>query len=163
MTERPASHIRLTLRPPRPDDAPAIAELETAGLPEALRVDPALAPLLAIQARARAASLTSAFPEALNRVAELEGQTVARLITAREADRLHIVDVAVTPSARRRGIGAALLDALKAEAGPAPLTANIFPENHASLALFAAAGFELRHEDGSAQVQAHWENDVIDS
>jgi len=56
------------------------------------------------------------------------------------------VSVYVDPAVARRGIGRALLDALiegSEQAGCWTLTAGIFPENHASVALHCACGFEL--------------------
>jgi L-amino acid N-acyltransferase YncA len=56
------------------------------------------------------------------------------------------VSVYVDPAVARRGIGRALLDALiegSERAGCWTLTAGIFPENHASVALHRACGFEL--------------------
>jgi N-acetylglutamate synthase-like GNAT family acetyltransferase len=73
------------------------------------------------------------------------------------------VDIAVSPECRRRGVGAALLARIRAEAGGLPLTARIYPDNGPSLAMFAAAGFRLAQADGSAQVAARWDNTVIDS
>ncbi len=64
------------------------------------------------------------------------------------------VSVYVDSAFARRGIGRALLDALiehSEQAGFWTLTAGVFPENHASVALHRACGFELvgvRHRIG---------------
>ena len=151
----------LVLRPPRDDDAAVAAELDAESLPEALRAHPALGALREVQVRARAASIAAAFPNAETHIVELEGRPVGRLIVAAGADGVHIVEIAVLRSWRRRGVGAALLARLAERFPGMPLTANIFPDNAASLALFAAAGFTLT--EGAAQVAARRDNGVIDT
>jgi phosphinothricin acetyltransferase len=56
------------------------------------------------------------------------------------------VSIYVDPACARQGIGRALLSALveaSEQAGLWTLEAGIFPENHASVALHRACGFEL--------------------
>lgn len=75
------------------------------------------------------------------------------------------VSVYVAEAARGRGVGRQLLAALVAEAeqnGLWMLQANIFPENTASLALHAAAGFRsVGHRERIGQRLGEWRNTVL--
>lgn len=97
------------------------------------------------------ASFHSAFGECIALVAEtptgVAGWGGVSRVSARAVYRgVGEVSVYVDPAIHGRGIGRALLEALvtaSEEAGFWTLTAQIFPENAASLALHARCGFEL--------------------
>jgi len=105
----------------------------------------------------------------LRLVAEGEGVVVGWAALSPYSDRrcyrgVGEESVYVGAAARGRGVGRALLDALieRAEAdGYWTLLAGIFPENVASLALHAAAGFRIvgRHE-GLGEKDGVW-RDVL--
>jgi ribosomal-protein-alanine N-acetyltransferase len=64
------------------------------------------------------------------------------LICARYADVWHIMNIAVDPAWRRRGIGAALMARLIDRAGAdAPYTLEVRPSNAAAIALYERLGF----------------------
>ncbi|MDQ1830017.1 GNAT family N-acetyltransferase [Massilia scottii] len=76
------------------------------------------------------------------------GAPVGRLYVAREADRLHVIDIALLPPFRNRGSGSALLDALLREAAARGVAVTIHVElNNPALSLYQRLGFR---EIGSA-------------
>ena len=76
--------------------------------------------------------------------AESEGELVGYLMAWRTPDQLHILNVAVDPDRRRRGIASVLLEAALAVArqeGLREVTLEVRPGNHAALALYRRHGF----------------------
>lgn len=73
----------------------------------------------------------------------LDGDTpLGRLYVAREADRLHVIDIALLPPFRNRGIGSALLDGLMREAQGRAAALTIHVElNNPALSLYQRLGF----------------------
>jgi predicted GNAT family acetyltransferase len=72
----------------------------------------------------------------------VDGQPVGRLYVARWAEEIRVVDIAVLPEYRNRGIGSALLRDLMAEAAAAgkPLSIHVERFNPA-VRLYARLGF----------------------
>src|ERR1044072_3781667 len=56
------------------------------------------------------------FPDAEYDVIELEGRTVGRIWIGRAEEEIRLLDIALLPEAQRRGLGAAIIDALIEEA-----------------------------------------------
>lgn len=79
----------------------------------------------------------------------LDGEPVGRLYVARWAAEIRIVDIALLPEARGRGLGATLLASLLAEADAAglPVTIHVERENPARR-LYARLGFRLAEDKG---------------
>ena len=78
-------------------------------------------------------------------VVELAGQVVGYLMAWRSADELHILNVAVDPGRRRRGLGAALLRAVlevAAREGMAAVSLEVRPGNEPALGMYRGFGFE---------------------
>ena len=75
----------------------------------------------------------------------------------RRADEIRILDIALLPEHRGRGIGNALLDALLAEAETAGKPVSIFVESHPLRArrFFERLGFE-EAEDQGVSVLMEW-------
>lgn len=64
------------------------------------------------------------------------------LICSRYADVWHLMNVAVDPPSRRRGVGAALMEALIERAGPEePFTLEVRPSNTAAITMYDRFGF----------------------
>jgi ribosomal-protein-alanine N-acetyltransferase len=64
------------------------------------------------------------------------------LICSRYADVWHLMNVAVDPPLRRRGIAAALMEALIEQAGPdEPFTLEVRPSNTGAITLYDRYGF----------------------
>lgn len=75
-------------------------------------------------------------------VIELDGQPVGRLYVARRENEVQIVDIALLPEQRGRGIGTALIRGLLDEAAAAGKRLSIHVElNNPALRLYARLGF----------------------
>jgi ribosomal-protein-alanine N-acetyltransferase len=72
-----------------------------------------------------------------------EGQRIGGyLICSRYADVWHLMNVAVDPPLRRRGIATALLEQLISRVGPEqPFTLEVRPSNSTAIALYERFGF----------------------
>lgn len=83
-------------------------------------------------------------PEVIFRVAELEGEVAGYLVAWFAADEGELANVAVAAGMRGRGVGAALVDALLADAvaqGVNAVYLEVRESNHAARALYASRGF----------------------
>ncbi len=77
-------------------------------------------------------------------VAEVAGEVAGYLMAWRSADQLHILNLAVAPSQRRRSIATRLLLAAREEArrcGLVEMTLEVRPGNIAAQGLYASLGF----------------------
>lgn len=73
----------------------------------------------------------------------LDGDTpLGRLYVSREAQRIHVIDIALLPAFRRRGTGSALLADLMSEAGARGAAVTIHVElNNPAMSLYQRLGF----------------------
>jgi ribosomal protein S18 acetylase RimI-like enzyme len=79
----------------------------------------------------------------------VDGQPAGRLYVARWPDELRIVDVALLPEVRRRGVGTALLRGLLDEGAERALPVRIHVERqNPALALYERLGFRLLEDRG---------------
>ena len=103
-----------------------------------------------LQHRARQADYGARYPDALDRVALVDGRPVGRVWTTDDdAGGLLVLDIAVAPEVQRAGIGRMLVATVCAEADQAGLAtrATVERTNAASLALFTRAGFTVVDQD----------------
>lgn len=100
----------LTLRETSRDDEPLLRALFAADRP---------AVLLDQQYGARAAAYSAAWPQRLDRVLEVHGRAVGRVLVGLGVGERRIVDVSVLPVHRGSGIGTAALRLVLAEADSA--------------------------------------------
>jgi ribosomal-protein-alanine N-acetyltransferase len=71
-----------------------------------------------------------------------ERRIAGYLVCARYADVWHLMNIAVDPASRRRGIGKALLEALLQRAGrEEPYTLEVRPSNTPAITLYEQFGF----------------------
>ncbi len=80
----------------------------------------------------------------LARVARRNGRVIGYAVAWKVVDELHIGNLAVAPSERRRGTGRAVLEHVLNEAGDLGLqyaTLEVRVSNHAAIALYEACGF----------------------
>jgi ribosomal protein S18 acetylase RimI-like enzyme len=79
----------------------------------------------------------------------VDGRPAGRLYVARWPEELRVIDIALLPEFRRRGIGTALLRNLLEEASARRLPVRIHVERHnPALVLYEALGFRLVEDRG---------------
>jgi ribosomal-protein-alanine N-acetyltransferase len=81
-------------------------------------------------------------PSGVCLVAMQRGKVAAYLICSRYADAWHLMNIAVDPALRRRGIARALLDEMLFRAGPdSSYTLEVRASNEPAIALYERFGF----------------------
>jgi ribosomal-protein-alanine N-acetyltransferase len=81
-------------------------------------------------------------PSGVCLAAVVDKRLVGYLVCARYADVMHLMNVAVDPSARRRGVATALLEQMIERAGPEQsYTLEVRPSNAGAIALYEQFGF----------------------
>jgi ribosomal protein S18 acetylase RimI-like enzyme len=107
--------------------------------------------------------LVQRFPDLERRVGWIGETPVASLLTGSLDGALHVAEIITAPDARRRGVGAAILRQVIAEARAAgkDATAFIFASNGPSQALFTSAGFTVDLPPGAAQATATLRTSII--
>lgn len=89
------------------------------------------------------------YPGAEYQVVLHDGVPAGRLSAVRWPGEIRIMDIALLPEFRRRGIGTSLLQDLMAEAGEAGKTLSIHVERfNPALNLYVRLGFELAEDKG---------------
>ena len=121
----------LLIRPGSPADLKAVEAIEIASFG-----DPWV----------REAILQELIPSGLRfpLIAEIDGAVVGFLMAWRTPDQLHVLNVAVDPGRRRRGIGRSLLEAALAEArrcGFVEVTLEVRRGNEPALGMYREFGF----------------------
>jgi ribosomal protein S18 acetylase RimI-like enzyme len=114
----------------------------------ALNWSPAqLEPLLRMQFTAQSQSYAADYPRAAHELVCFNGQPVGRLITDNTAEAMLLVDIALTPEVRGRGIGAELIRGLQAQcaADRKPLRLHVANTNRA-VRLYERLGFVVTGE-----------------
>ena len=85
------------------------------------------------------------------------GLPVGRIYVNSDAQALHVLDIALLPAFRRRGLGTALLNAVQAEAAASGRRVGLYVErNNPALGLYRALGFESVDPDHAVYLQLHW-------
>lgn len=91
----------------------------------------------------------ASFPRASHDVVFLDEVAVGRIYVDRDAECLHILDVAVLPQYRNQGIGSELLRRLLDEAGQSGKAVTIYVETFSpSVGFFERLGFQKDQEIG---------------
>ncbi len=105
--------------------------------------------LVAMQQQMQAAGYRASYPEASYQVLELDGVAVGRLVTAVADGAMRVVDIAVLPHARGRGVAGEALRRLheRAASEGRDLTLAVRKDNAAARRLYAALGFVPEGED----------------
>jgi ribosomal protein S18 acetylase RimI-like enzyme len=96
------------------------------------------------------------YPNADYLIVEQAGAPVGRVVIDRGLGVIRVVDLAIAPSARRRGHGRAVLAALqlRAAAQGCVLALRVRRDNHAARSLYAALGFDEEHSgDGFSELR----------
>ena len=140
------TRLGVRLRPEQPDDQPVLLALyagtradELAPVPWATQQKHAF---LASQFHTQAQAYRQTFPAGRFLVVELDGRVAGRLYVADIPDGVELVDVALFPEHRGRGIGTALVAGVVEEADAAGLAVTLHVE-HANPArrLYERFGF----------------------
>jgi ribosomal protein S18 acetylase RimI-like enzyme len=128
------------------------AELAGSGLSEAQQQS-----MLRLQVDARERGYRAAFPDADERLVVFDERTVGYLCTRRSANEIVLIDIALLPAYRNRGIGTRLIRALLAEAATRslPVRLNVLA-SHPAARLYARLGFRIVADDG-VRWQMQWE------
>lgn len=142
-----------SLRPAVPEDEPFLLALYCSTRAEEVAAwglaGPQAELFLRMQYTAQQQHYRARFPGADHRIVILDGRAVGRLLVDRREDELRLVDVALLPEHRGRGLGKALLQQLLAEARAAgkPVRLHALKGSRAA-ALYARLGFAALAEDG---------------
>ncbi|MDX6512149.1 MAG: hypothetical protein QOE36_1653 [Gaiellaceae bacterium] len=143
----------VALRPAREDDRDFFARVYASTRTEELAVvpwsDEQRSAFLAQQFAAQTADYAANYADASFDVVLVDGEPAGRLIVYRRLDEIHIVDIALLPEWRGRGIGTRLLEALQEEAKTAgkPLGIHVEVDNPAR-SLYDRLGFRQVEERG---------------
>jgi ribosomal protein S18 acetylase RimI-like enzyme len=137
----------LQQRPEREDDQPFRFRLFCdSRLPEwyQAQLDPALRDqLMQHQFHAQTVSYRAQFPGARFDIIELDGRPIGRIVIDRPGHSVHIVDQAIVPELRNRGLGTAIMRFLMDEAAAAgiPVELKVASSNDPSMRLYLRLGF----------------------
>ena len=131
-------------------DEPFLLELYASTRPDLAGLGEALAaPLLDMQIRAQRLGWESSFPGSEHELILVDGRSAGRVWLAWAPDECRIVDLAVLPDFRRRGIARQVIGEIFAEADRRglPVRATVERTNGPSLAMQLSLGFEVVGED----------------
>ena len=105
--------------------------------------------IIAMQQQMQAAGYRSSYPDALYQVLELDGVPLGRLVTAAVPGAVRVVDIAVMPEARGRGVAGEALRRLQHQAAQdgQALTLAVRKDNAGARRLYAALGFAVAAEE----------------
>jgi GNAT superfamily N-acetyltransferase len=143
----------LAVRPALPQDEPFLHDLyfairgpefALAPISEAQRVA-----LIEMQFRAQMNAYAAMYPNSCYHIVLLDSRPIGRLWVARQEDAYALVDIAVLPDLRSKGIGAALIQRLQADAQQAklPIRSAVLRFNPGSLRFHQRLGFQIVRED----------------
>lgn len=113
--------------------------------------------LIAMQQQMQVAGYRSSYPEARYEVLELDGSPAGRLVTAAVAGALRVIDIAVIPPARGRGVAGEALRRLQRQAARdgCDLTLAVRTDNPGARRLYKALGFTVVAEE-PARLEMRW-------
>lgn len=113
--------------------------------------------LMAMQHTMQQAGFRQNFPAAVHLMVLRHGQPIGRVVVDTGATDIRLVDIAITPAARRTGAATAVLRALQAAARAQGLTVSLSVSqgNPAAQALYAGLGFTVS-VDGPVFAQMVW-------
>ena len=113
--------------------------------------------VMAHQFQAQTVSYRAQFPQARFDIIELDGRPIGRIVVDRPGNRLHIIDQAIVPELRGRGIGTAIMHALMDEAAArrVPVTLEVASSNDPSMRLYLRLGFVVT-ETAQPYIELAW-------
>lgn len=140
-----------TLRPAEAADAAFLRSLYASTRTDELSLlDPAQREtFLELQWRARQQDYRARYPDADDQIVAVGGVAAGRLLVARRGGELLIVDIALLPEFRGRGIGSRLLRRLLDEAAARGMVVRLHVAlSNPALRLYRRLGFRPVHEAG---------------
>lgn len=101
------------------------------------------------QFHAQTQGYRAAYPDARLEIVTAEATPIGRLATQRGADAVHLIDIALTPEWRGRGVGTTILGGLmdEARALDRPLTLQVARDNLAAQRLYNRLAFAATAAD----------------
>lgn len=143
----------ITLRPIAPTDEPFLARLYASTRADEMAMVPWDAAqkqaFLAMQFEAQHTFYQREFRDASFDLVLLHNEPIGRLYLHRRADEVRIIDIALLPTYRNRGIGGAFMRAILAEAARAGLPVRIHVERtNPALRLYWRLGFRHVADNG---------------
>ncbi|HEV7927059.1 MAG TPA: GNAT family N-acetyltransferase [Verrucomicrobiae bacterium] len=159
----PADLAAPVLRPEGPEDAAFLLEvyagtrqeeLDATGWPAAVRET-----FVRMQFNAQQQGYRAAFPRAEFAIILLRDQAVGRIVIDRAENEFRLVDIALFPTQRGRGIGTALMQNLQREAASAgkPIRLSVI-QGQRAFRLYQRLGFEKTGE-ADMRDQMEWRGD----
>jgi ribosomal protein S18 acetylase RimI-like enzyme len=99
--------------------------------------------VMRFQFQAQTTSYRAEFPRARFDLIELDGRPIGRIVVDRPDGMVHIVDQAIVPELRNKGIGTAIMRFLMDEARAAelPVRLEVASQNDPSMRLYLRLGF----------------------
>jgi ribosomal protein S18 acetylase RimI-like enzyme len=150
----------LHLRPERDEDAPFRFKLFCESRPAEfalLQLDPAVfEQLMRFQFHAQTVTYRANFPDARFDIIERDRAPIGHIVVNRPGTMLHIVDQAIVPELRNRGLGTAIMKALMDEAtrNGLPVRLKVASTNDPSMRLYRRLGFvPIRTEPLSIEME----------
>ena len=143
----PSALGELTLRPERDDDQAFRYQLFCQSRPpewDMVQIDPQVREaLMRHQFEAQTKGYLTQFPKARFDIIELGGERIGRIVVDRPGNELHIVDQAIVPHMRSKGLGTTMMRVLMDEAASAniPVRLTVASTNDPSLRLYLRLGF----------------------
>jgi ribosomal protein S18 acetylase RimI-like enzyme len=151
----------ISLRPVRPEDEQFLrrvyastreAELAAINWTEEQKTD-----FIRFQFHAQTTHYLQHFPDASHDVILVDDEPAGRLYVDRPAEGIHVVDIALLPEFRNRGVGGSLLREILAEAERSKRAVTIHVErSNPAQRLYARLGFVVVEEDGPVYLRMRW-------
>ncbi len=156
MSQEPESvnqNTQVSLRPVSADDEAFLQAVYATTRAEEMKHVPwneaQQAAFLQMQFKAQKHHYETRCPDARHDIILFDSQSVGRLYVDRREHEIHVLDIALLPEYRGRGIGSSLIKALMEEASAAGKSLTIYVESfNPSQTLFARLGFHEIESDG---------------
>ena len=119
--------------------------------------------IIAMQRQAQVLGYRTRYPDARYQVLELDGEPAGRLVTADLDDALRVVDIAVMPWARGRGVASDTVRRLQDQAGRQgrAMTLAVRADNRVARRLYAALGFADEEDGDAVVIQMRWQRFLV--